>query len=101
LDELQRAVDTPRYGYQVHHIVEAQRRSDDPERNAERFPDRINSWQNLVRIPYWKHVEISSWYSRPTDEYGDHSPRDFLRGKSWREQYNLGIKKLKDFGVLK
>ena len=101
LEELQNAVDDPRFGYEIHHIVEAQPRSDKPERNSLRFSDRINSPENLVRVPYWKHVEISSWYSRPNDDYGDLSPRDFLRGKSWEEQYQIGIDALRKFGVLK
>ena len=101
LEELQDAVAKPRFGYEIHHIVEAQRRSDDPQRNSKRFPDRIDSRENLVRVPYWKHVEISSWYSRRNDQYGGVSPRIYLRTKSWDEQYKIGIQKLKDFGVLK
>jgi hypothetical protein len=101
LQELQDAVANPRYGYEIHHIVEARRRSDDPQRNAERFKDRIDSRENLVRIPYWKHVEISSWYSTVNKELGRVTPREYLRGKSWNEQYERGIETLKQFGVLK
>jgi hypothetical protein len=61
LSELQDAVDHRAPGYEVHHIVEAQRWSDDPNSNWKRFPDRINSRANLVRVPYWKHVEISTY----------------------------------------
>jgi hypothetical protein len=101
LEELQDAVGNPRFGYEIHHIVEVQRRSDDPQRNSKRFPDRIDSRENLVRVPYWKHVEISSWYSTMNEEYNGLSPRDYLRGKSWEEQYGLGLKALRRFGVLK
>lgn len=100
LRDLQSAVDRPRRGTQVHHIVEAQRISQNPESNAKRFPDRIDSRENLVRIPYWKHVEISTWYSTPNDRMADLSPREYLRGKSWDEQYGYGIQILRKFGVL-
>jgi hypothetical protein len=102
LEELQNAVSNPRLGYQRHHIVEGQYRSGDLLVNSKRFPDRLETRENLVRIPYWKHVEISAWYSTPNrQEYGGLTPREFLRGKDWNEQYQLGIQKLKDFGVLK
>jgi hypothetical protein len=101
LEELQDAVANPRFGYEIHHIVEAQRRPDDPQRNSKRFPDRIDSRENLVRVPYWKHVEISSWYSTPNKELGGLTPREFLRGKNWEDQYQKGIEILRQFGVLK
>jgi hypothetical protein len=34
-------------------------------------------------------------------DYGGLSPRDYLRGKSWEEQYEIGLKALRRFGVLK
>jgi hypothetical protein len=101
LEELQNAAANPQPGYETHHIVEAQKRSDDPQSNAQRFPDRIDSRENLVQVPYWKHVEISSWYSRRNDAYGGISPRAYLRRKSWDEQYRIGLQKLRDFGILK
>jgi hypothetical protein len=101
LQELQNAVGEPGNGYETHHIVEAQKNSAKPQSNARRFPDRVDSRENLVRVPYWKHVEISAWYSKPDKRRGGLSPRDSLRGKSWEDQYKMGIDKLKDFGVLK
>jgi hypothetical protein len=101
LGELQIAIDDPRFGYEIHHIVEVQRRSDNPERNWLRFADRINSPENLVLIPYWKHVEISSWYSNRNDLHGNQTPREYLRGKSWQDQYDLGLEAMRLFGILK
>lgn len=101
LQELQDAVDDPQPGYEIHHIVERQRWSKYPEKNYERFRDHIDSRENLVRIPYWKHVEISSWYSSKSEAYGGLRPRAYLRGREWDEQYRLGLDKLRDFGVLK
>jgi hypothetical protein len=95
------AVADPRFGYEIHHIIEAQTRSANPLRNSQRFADRIDLSENLVRIPHWKHVEISSWYSRRNDEYGGSSPRTYLRGKNWEEQYEIGLDILRDYGVLK
>jgi hypothetical protein len=101
IEELQDAVANPQLGYQIHHIVEGQYNSTNEQSNAQRFPDQLESPENLVQIPTWKHVEISSWYSTRNDEYGGQTPRDYLRGKSWEEQHELGIKKLRDFEVLR
>ena len=102
LVELQSAAIRPAPpGYEIHHIVEAQKGSDDPQSNAQRFGDQIDSSENLVRAPYWKHVEISAWYSRKNAALGDITLRDYLRGKSWDEQYALGLEVLRKFGVLK
>ncbi len=101
LAELQNAVNDPQSGYQIHHIVEGQYKSESPEANSRRFPDRLEAGDNLVRIPKWTHVEISSWYSTGNDLYGGLTPRAYLRGKSWDEQYELGLNKLRDFEVLK
>jgi hypothetical protein len=100
LRALQDAVRDKRPGYEIHHIVEAQRWSEHPDRNGSRFPDRINSRENLVRIPYWKHIEISSRYSTPYSQLGGLTPREYLRGKSWKEQYEFGLEMLRDVGVL-
>jgi len=62
------------------------------------FPNRIGSSENLVRIPHWKHVLISSWYSRKNELYNNMTPRNYLRGN---EQYKIGLQVLRDFGVVK
>jgi hypothetical protein len=102
LKELQDAVDKPTPGTEVHHIVETQYNANAPDANAKEFNGgRLESRENKVRIPYWKHREISDWYSRPNEEFGWQTPRDYMRGKSWNEQYAFGLKALRDFGVLK
>src|SRR5206468_1841821 len=56
LEELQRAVGEPRAGYERHHVVEGQYASDDPLANSRRFGrDQLESPENLVQIPYFKH----------------------------------------------
>jgi hypothetical protein len=54
-----------------------------------------------VRIPTLKHLDINAWYSTPSLEFGNLSPRDYLRGKMWGEQMQVGLKVLRDKGVLK
>ena len=101
LDELQRDAADPRDGYQVHHIVETQYNSNDPASNWRRFGTRLEAPDNRVSIPYWKHVEISSWYSTKNKDYGGMTPRAYLRGKSWGVQYKVGLRIMRHFGALK
>jgi hypothetical protein len=103
LEELQEAVSpksTPGYQDQDHHIVNQVA----PEEPGRPFPEeRIDSAENVVRIPTRKHYEINGWYSQPNDEkpFYSLSPRDYLRGKEWSERYRIGLEALKEHGVLK
>lgn len=85
-------------GTELHHIVEQT-----PAKNEGFSKELIEGVDNLVRIPYFKHREISDWYSKVNNEspYNGVTPRDFLRSKTWSEKRALGIQKLKDYGVLK
>ena len=96
LDELQRAVNERAPGYQIHHIVEQQAAADDGFSQ-----EKINSPDNLVRIPTMKHREITGWYMTPTDSFNGLSPREYLRGKSWEVRRKVGIDALIDAGVVK
>lgn len=96
LDELQRAADEPKPGYDNHHIAEQT-----PAR-LDGFPqERIQGWRNKVRIPTYRHWEINSWYERPNGRFGGLTPRQYLRGKSWEERYRVGLDALRLHGVLK
>jgi hypothetical protein len=65
-------------------------------------PDEIiNGRDNLVRIPRYKHWAINSWYEKPNPAYGGLRPREWLKGKSWKEQRKVGLQVLRDVGVLK
>lgn len=101
LEELQDAVARSRAGYERHHIVEHQRQSKNELSNWKRFGSRLNTRENLVLIPSWKHVQISTWYSSRNADYNGLPPREYLRGKSWEEQYGVGIELLRRVGVLK
>lgn len=96
LKELQDAVSDPLVGYEIHHIVERATVEHDGIGH-----DRVNTRENLVRISAWKHHEITAWYMTRNEKFGDLSPRGFLHGKSWEEKYRVGLKALKDHGVLK
>lgn len=96
LQELQRAVPTSNPGYDIHHIVERTSAEQDG------FPPSvINAPENLVRIPRFKHWEITGWYMKMNESFGGISPRDYLRGKTWPERIGVGLDALIRHGVLK
>jgi len=61
----------------------------------------INALENLVRIPRFKHWEITGWYMTRNENYGGSAPRDHLRGKNWDERWRIGLDALIRHGVLK
>lgn len=96
MDELQKAVSTPMRGYDVHHIVEQTPAEQDG------YPRLlVDSPANLVRIPTLKHWEITGWYMRKNRDYGDVSPRTYLREKDWSERVTVGERALIEYGILK
>jgi hypothetical protein len=87
---------SPAAGYDIHHIVEKASAKEDG------YPvSQIDGPENLVRIPRMKHWEINGWYATKNKDFGDMSPREYLRGKSWEEKNSVGLKALIDAGVLK
>ncbi|HVC44849.1 MAG TPA: hypothetical protein VND20_08525 [Candidatus Binataceae bacterium] len=81
--------------YENHHIVEV-------TPNTGKIPDSLlQSRQNQVIIPYYIHRDVSDFYSTPNREYGGMTPRDYLRGKSFEEQYQFGLMVMRKLGVLK
>jgi hypothetical protein len=96
LEELQQAVNDPKPGYDVHHIVE--------QTAAERFGfarSETEHPENLVRIPRLQHYRITGWYMRENDKFDRLSPREYLQDKDWEERYRVGLEALKEFKVLK
>ncbi|WP_394889383.1 hypothetical protein ACG873_29545 [Mesorhizobium sp. AaZ16] len=89
LDELRRAAGEPKPGYET------------PARQDGYATERIQGWRNLVRIPTYRHWQITGWYATKNPRYGWMSPRDYLRGKSWSERHAVGLEALRLFGVLK
>jgi hypothetical protein len=96
LEELQQAVNDPKPGYDIHHIVE--------QTPAERFGfarSDIDHPENLVRIPRLQHYQITGWYGTKDERLGGLSPREYLSDKDWSERYSVGLKALRKFEVLK
>jgi hypothetical protein len=96
LEELQQAVNDPKPGYDIHHIVE--------QTPAERFGftrSEIDHPENLVRIPRLQHYQITGWYGGKDERLGGLSPREYLSDKDWSERYSVGLQALRKFGVLK
>jgi hypothetical protein len=96
LQELQQAASTSKAGYDIHHIVEQASAAEDG------FPPpMIDAPENKVSIPKMKHWEITGWYAKKNEDFGNLSPRDFLRGKSWDERLQVGLDALIKHGVRK
>lgn len=96
LEELQDAVSQPERGYDIHHIVEQTAARD------QGFSEiQINGRDNKVRIPRYKHEEINSWFQTRNDAFDGRTPRQYLQGKSWNEHREIGLKAMRDVGVLK
>lgn len=83
-------------GYAWHHIVEQ------TPANLKKFgPQMIHNKNNLIKLPHGKgtiHARISGFYSSKKGISGDMRVRDWLSSKSFEEQYEFGINKLKSFG---
>ena len=81
--------------YECHHIVEQ-------TPNTGKIPNELlQGRENIVKIPYYIHRDISDYYSTNQKCLGDITPREYLRGKSYEEQYQFGLDVLRDRGVLK
>lgn len=86
----------PKKGYDLHHIVEQGPAALDG------FPrSLIDAPENLVRIPRYKHWEINAWYETSNEDYGNRTPRVYVRGKDWSERVRVGLRALIKAGVLK
>jgi hypothetical protein len=94
LAELQRAASEPGPGYEIHHVVEQK-----AARRAGYSEEMIESQVNRVRIPKYRHEQITGYYNGYDRDLGM-SPREYLRERTWQEQYEFGLEVLKDYGVL-
>ncbi|WP_024574016.1 MULTISPECIES: hypothetical protein [unclassified Afipia] len=99
LEELQDRVNLEdRSGYHRHHIVEEK-----AARTAGFSEDLVQGRENLVLVPFLKHLDITSHYARKVEQ-GDGSwlsPRDLLKDKDFETRREYGLKVLRDYGVLK
>lgn len=92
----------PQAGYQDHHIVLAQRGTDDKGLSPE-DEERLEDDENFVRIPYYVHQQITNYYKTPIDKppFSGKSPTDYLSDKNFDERYKFGLGVLREFGVIK
>lgn len=95
LQALQEGAKSPKRGYEIHHIVEQATANPDGSERAS-----IRGSDNLVRIPAVKHWELNGWYETGNINFGDMTPREYLKGKSWDERRRVGLKGLREVGVL-
>lgn len=96
LSELRKAAMTPRIGYDNHHVVERATRS--AGGSEDNF---IYGSDNVVGIPTFKHWDLNSWYETEDKDYGKLTPREYLKDKSLAERYRIGLRALREIGVLK
>ena len=70
--------------------------------NVQRFgAEAIHNTNNLIKLPHGKgsiHNKISGFYSSKQRFTNGKTVRQWLRNKPFKEQYEFGIQKLKDFG---
>ena len=83
-------------GYDDHHIVEQATANPDGSED-----ERIDSPENIARIPTVKHWELNSWYQSRNRDLDGMTPRQYVEGKSWEERWRIGLMGLRDAEVLK
>lgn len=94
LEALQAAALDPQPGYDVHHVVERGTALNASEAAQIYSPD------NEVAIPTLKHWELNGWYATQNEDYDGLSPREYLKGKSWKKRWDVGLVGLRYIGAL-
>jgi len=97
MEELEAAVSVPRRGTELHHHKMEQHVS----RQRGIPQSEINAPGNVVRIPTFKHYDITAWYRTPNESLGGLTPRQYLADKSPEEHARIGREALILFEVLK
>jgi hypothetical protein len=64
-------------------------------------PQQLQSPENIALVPKYEHWQITNYYQMPQEETGWIPPREYLRGKSFEERYQFGLRVLRKFKVLK
>lgn len=87
---------SPGEGKQWHHIVEQS------QINKSGFSStQIQNTNNLITVDSATHAKISGYYSSKQAFTGGKTVRDWLAGQSYEKQFEFGMQKLRDFGVIK
>ena len=89
-------------GYEDHHIVPAQRGTEDKGLSPE-DEKRLESDENFVRIPEYVHQRITNYYRTPIDNppFNGRSPTEYLHDKDFDERNKFGLGVLRNFGAIK
>lgn len=90
-DELKRFLGPAAPGHAWHHIVEQ-------SKMGEFAVDAIQSADNVIELPTHIHIRVSAYYSSIRAISAPKTVREWLRGKSWEEQYQFGLKVIADQG---
>jgi hypothetical protein len=101
LEELQAPSDD-NFGYDNHHMVN-QNKANVAKKELVKFGQAaLDADSNLVRIPRLKHWLVTAWYNeKDPDDPEERLRRDVISEKSFDEQREIGLKLLRDVGVLK
>lgn len=93
--ELEKRFGAAGAGYEYHHIVEQ-------GPNAASFSaEDLQSTSNIIRIPRLLHEEINAYMSTPRMIDGERiALREYLRGKSYSDQYASGLRVLEYVGII-
>jgi hypothetical protein len=87
---------SPGEGKQWHHIVEQS------QINKTGFSStQIQNTNNLIAVDSATHAKISGYYSSKQAFTGGKTVRNWLAGQSYEKQFEFGMQKLRDFGVIK
>jgi hypothetical protein len=110
LDDLQRMPGGDTFGYERHHIVEQNDANVEKGQAARKIEaylikfgrDAIDDSRNIVWIPRFNHEDITSEYnSKPEDGQPFSRLRDYVNTLDFDSQRQIGLEKLRKYGVLK
>ncbi len=95
-NKLKHSIGSAGEGKDWHHIVEKSQ-----IKKSGFSPQLIHNTSNIISVDHATHMKITGYYNTTTFEFTKGvSVRNWLSGKSFEEQYDFGIKILRDFGVL-
>lgn len=97
-NKLREAIGDPDRGSNWHHIVEQEQGED---RLAGFRPDQINNVNNIVSVPSGAkdvHQDITKYYNSVQDFSEGKTVREWLSGKTFEEQFDFGLDKLREYG---
>jgi hypothetical protein len=95
-NDAKKALGSAGEGNQWHHIVEQS------QINKSGFSStQIQNTNNLIAVDKVSHAKISGYYSSKQAFTEGKTVRDWLAGQSYEKQFEFGMQKLRDFGVIK